>query len=154
MPDLESLKVQYRDERGRRRKVRVWADAGRGYRGDFRGFADVGGGRAALAPPGEHWATGDPVLAEELAKRRIADLLDRRQARREGRPLEDPRLADFMETHLARKAKRPRIAASTVARDRLALRNLLTFSGRGPPVRDRRPASARLHPGAAGGRPG
>lgn len=129
MPEMETLKVRYRDERGRPRKLRVWADPGRGYRADFRAFADVGGGREALKPAGASWATTDPVEGEALAKRRIDDLLARRQARRDGRPLEDPRLADFAEAHLARKAARPRIAASTVARDRLGLTNLVTFSG-------------------------
>lgn len=127
MAELETLKVRYRDDRGRPRRLRVWADAGRGYRGDFRAFADVGGGREALKPPGAPWATTDPLEAETLAKRRVDDLLERRKARRDGRPLEDPRLADFVATHLARKAQRPRIAASTVARDRLGLENVLAF---------------------------
>src|SRR5438309_1950374 len=128
VPELACLTVQYRDDRGRRRTVRVWADPGRGYRGDFRAFADAGGGREALVPPGEHWATADPVLAEDLAKRRIAALLARRQARRDGKPLEDPRLADYRETHLAEKATR-RIKASTIARDRYSLDRVLAVLG-------------------------
>src|SRR5690349_16552857 len=100
MPNLESLTVRYRDDRGRARKLRVWADVGRGYRADFRAFADVGGGREALKAHGAAWATTDPVEAETLARRRVDDLLERRKARRDGRPLEDPRLADFIETHL------------------------------------------------------
>ncbi len=128
MEQPESFYVFYRDDRDRRRRVRVWADADRGYRADFRAFADAGGGREALVPPGEPWATGDPVVAQQLAQRRVKTLLARRQARRDGRVLEDPRLADFMETHLGRKEKRPRIAESTVARDRLGLENLLAFA--------------------------
>ena len=124
-----SFFVFYRDDRGRRRRIRIWGEPDRGYRGDFRAFADVDGGRDALVPAGENWATGDPVVAQQLAQDRIAHLLARREARRDGRVLEDPRLADFIETHLSRKEKRPRIAKSTIARDRLALANLLGFSG-------------------------
>src|SRR5205823_5890510 len=87
VPVLETLTIRYRDDRGRARKLRAWADAGRGYRADFRAFADVGGGREALKAPGAPWATTDPVEAEALARRRIDDLLARRLARRDGRPL-------------------------------------------------------------------
>lgn len=134
-----SFYLFYRDDRGRRRRVRVWADADRGYRGDFRAFADVGGGREALVPAGEHWATGDPVVAQQLTQHRVETLLARRQARRDGRVLEDPRLAEFIETHLARKEQRPRIAKSTVERDRLALTNLLVFSGGRAEIVDAKP---------------
>lgn len=120
--------VFYRDDRGRRRHVRVWADADRGYRADFRAFADVGGGREALVAPGEHWATGDQVLAQALAHRRLEILITRRQARRDGRVLEDPALMEYMELHLERKAAR-RAKASTVTRDRHALERVLEILG-------------------------
>jgi len=152
VPKLERLQVRYRD-RGQIRKVTVWADARRGYRADLRAFADVGGGREALKQPGAPWATTDALEAEQLAQRRIAELQERRKARREGRPLDDPRLADFAETHLARKAQRPRIAASTVARDRLALDNVLAFD---PDVRlsaiDTRSVAAFIRARRADGR--
>src|SRR5205807_712151 len=54
-----SFYVFYRDDRGRRRRVRVWADSDRGYRADFRAFADVGGEREALVPSGESCAPGE-----------------------------------------------------------------------------------------------
>ena len=92
----------------------------------------------ALTPPGESWATGDPVVAQGLAQRRVETLLARRQAHRDGRPLEDPRLADFVQTYLTWKkllpgrtarAERgtPRIAEATLDRDRLCLENLVAF---------------------------
>ena len=140
MPELETFAVRYRDDRGRPRKLTVRADGDRGFRGDFRSFSDVSGGREALKQPGAPWATTDALEAEQLAKRRIAELLAKRQARRDGRPLEDPLLVDYIETYLEWKATLPgrtasldrgatKIATATLDRDRLCLANLAAFLG-------------------------
>jgi integrase len=124
--------IYYRDTRGtgRERQVRFWLAGDRGFRADFRAFADVQGGLEALIVPGERAATRDPVVAQRLAQERLDALVARREARRDGRVLEDPRLADYLDTHLTQKAER-RITASTIDRDRLSLENLLAFAGAG-----------------------
>ena len=44
---------------------------GRAY-GDFRDYADVGGGREALAIPGSTWGTTDEVTVKTLFDNRLA----------------------------------------------------------------------------------
>ena len=118
----QGVVLHYRDGSGsdRSRSVRVWRQADRGYRADFRAFADVGGGLEAVTARGERRATCDPVLAQQLAQARLDELLTQRQAKREGRVVADPLFADYATDHLAAKAGR-RVKASTVARDRHSL---------------------------------
>ncbi len=72
---------------------------------DLRDYADVGGGREALVPPGEKVATADETTAHVLLARRLEHL----DATRRGRTLhgESPpvTLADFAQAHLVAKAE-------------------------------------------------
>src|SRR2546430_14561131 len=92
--------IYYRDTRGtgRHRRVRFWLAGDRGFRADFRAFAEVQGGLEALIVPGERAATRDPVVAQRLAQERLDALVARRDARRDGRVLDDVRLADYVDT--------------------------------------------------------
>lgn len=94
--------------RRRRRSSRIyWRHQGgetRAY-GDFRDYADVGGAREALIPPGARTATTDRVVAEKL----VADRLKEFQERRRNRMLlgveNQTTLAAFAQYHLEQKAK-------------------------------------------------
>ena len=88
-----------------RRKRLYWRDQGgttRAY-GDFRDFADVGGKREALIPPGAVRATSDPDIAHRLLADRLSELEERRRHRillgvpRQGK------LAEFAQYHLIQK---------------------------------------------------
>ena len=61
----------------RRARSRVyWRERGgicRAY-GEFRDYADLGGGQEALVVPGEKLATADPHAAEVLAAKRLEQL--------------------------------------------------------------------------------
>ena len=69
MPRLKSR--VYARRRGR--EVRYYAE--------FRDYADVGGGREALIPPGDKLATTDPVIAEKLAGDRLRELQEAKRNR-------------------------------------------------------------------------
>lgn len=74
------------------------------YYGDFREFADVGGGQEPLAPEGCHYATTDEDLAAELAQARLNELEDKRKKRPTG-PAAKRALKVLIPDHLTRKAK-------------------------------------------------
>lgn len=57
----------------------VWRN-GRAY-GDFRSYADLGGGREALAEEGSTWGTTDKEIAQELFRRRLTELQEMRRGR-------------------------------------------------------------------------
>lgn len=66
------------------RKNRVYARKRGGtarYYGDFRDFADGGGGLEALIPPDEHRATGNADIAAKLANDRLVELKAKRENR-------------------------------------------------------------------------
>jgi hypothetical protein len=68
-------------QRKRTRGRIYWRERGgerRAY-GDFRDFADVGGGREALKAKGAAAATTDMIVAEPLVAQRLADLQERRR---------------------------------------------------------------------------
>lgn len=66
---------------GRKRKgPRITWRNGRAY-GEFWAYEDVGGGREALSPPGQTWATTDQDIAEELFTKRLAELKGKRKNR-------------------------------------------------------------------------
>jgi len=96
----------------RRRKSPVyWRDragTARAY-GDFRGYADVGGGREALVPPGSSRATTDPDLAEDLAAKRLDQLRRLRKQRELLGLVELPTLARYASHHLVQKARAGRV---------------------------------------------
>ena len=53
---------------------------GRAY-ADLRTYADIGGGREALATRGSTWGTKDPDIALVLFEARLAELREKRQGR-------------------------------------------------------------------------
>ena len=93
----------------KRRTSRVfWRERGGARRayGDFRDYADVGGGREALIVPGEKVATADPDAAERVAGARLKEL----DAKRRVRALQDEderyaptTLASVAREHLIKK---------------------------------------------------
>jgi integrase len=83
------------------------AEGGRLY-GDFRAYADVGGGREALKPGGRGWATVDPVVAQALFETRLEELrAARRQRAGAAAPAGTRRigLQRLAALHLTRKAE-------------------------------------------------
>ncbi|CAN5124732.1 hypothetical protein BH18GEM1_BH18GEM1_21610 [soil metagenome] len=96
-------RVYWRDRRGVRR----------GY-GDFRDYAAVGGGREALIPRGESFATTDPDVAERLAAERVRELERARRGKvlvgATGAPLED-----YAARHLEAKRKAGRTTPAHLA---------------------------------------
>jgi hypothetical protein len=68
-------KASHPNREGLMAKKRKWLyrKDGRWY-GDFRPYADVGGGQEALRPDGERYATKDHPVAKRLAKARLAEL--------------------------------------------------------------------------------
>lgn len=90
--------------RPRKRKGRVYTRKQSGgavrYYGDFRDFADVGGGQETLVAPGETYATTDPDVAQELAARRVRELEERRRSRTLLGIERQETLRDFVDHHL------------------------------------------------------
>ena len=107
-----------------------WRDQGgtrRAY-GDFRDFADVGGGREALTATGEKMATADPQVAEKLAADRITALQKRRRTR--GIHGTDERgLYEFAAHHLAQKAKSGRVTPRWIGEMEQRLETAMRFFG-------------------------
>src|SRR5262245_25568113 len=98
-------------KRTRRKKQRVYWRSGRAW-GDFRDYADVGGGRERLVVEGEKLATTDQDVANLLVAAGVKDL----DARLRGRALhgraEGTPLAAYAADHLVKKAQ-----AGKVTRD-------------------------------------
>lgn len=142
--------------RGRPRGIRIQrrrsARTGVAYLyGDFRTYADVGGAVEPLRAPGARTATSDLAEAAQLYSARVAALEALRAAKQvvvptpplvgapvaavpraaSGAPGASPmRFAAMAELHLERKgAKRSGRRASTVARDRSALKRLVRTFG-------------------------
>ena len=59
---------------------RIYWREGRAY-GDFRTFSDVGGGREALAEPGQTWGTTDEEIAQAIFATRLAELEEKHRRR-------------------------------------------------------------------------
>ena len=91
--------------RKQKRRRGAYYRPGRGWYGDFRKYADVGGKQEALIPKGATRATDDPDVAAQLYAARLQQL---DQARRDG-ALGGQRkrrtLADYVAYHLEQKAK-------------------------------------------------
>lgn len=147
----------------RRRASRVyWRTQGgerRAY-GDFRDFADVGGGREALMPPGAVVATVDPDLAAELATRRLRELERRRKDRTLLGSDKSATLQAFAAHHLLKKAKGGQVTHRWLLQAEQKLEAAVEYFG---PERDLRSIRVEhvqawtevlLHtPGGRGGRP-
>lgn len=104
---------------------------GRGWYGDFRNFAEVGGGQEALKPEGSRRATEDQGQATLLFARRLEYL----QARRAGRvpepaaPVLVPRMLSYLERHGELKAADGRARPLTIAREHRKLEAIATWWG-------------------------
>ena len=72
---------------------------------DLRDYADVGGGREALAAPEEKVATADETTAQVLLARRLAQLDGIRRGRTLHGEAPPVTLADFAQAHLVAKAE-------------------------------------------------
>jgi integrase len=90
----------------RKRQKRLYTKRGR-YYADFRDYADVGGGKEALIPSGERFATDDEQQAKQLLEARLEEL--------EGLRLNGPfdpavdltRLGDFVDYYMVYRAGKP-----------------------------------------------
>jgi integrase len=127
--------------RSRTRSTIYWRNRGgegRAY-GDFRDYADVGGGREALILPGQKVATTDPVVAEKLAVDRLMLLEERRRSRALLGVERQVGLAEFAEYHLVQKARTGQFTEQWLAAVEMHLRTAVDFLGA-----ERDPASIRV----------
>lgn len=106
--------------------------------GDFRDFADVGGKREALIPPGATRATTDPDVARKLASDRVAEL----EAKRRGRVLlgeeqerKGAKLKPFAAHHLREKKRAGKVTDATIEGDENYLSAAVEFFGAGRDLR-------------------
>lgn len=112
--------------------ARLYHRLGRGWYGDFRNYADVGGAREALRPEGTPRPTQEQPQAALLFGRRLEEL----QARRRGQLLAPvplgpaPQLTAFLDRHAALKAGDAR--PETIARERRRLEQIAVWWGDPP----------------------
>lgn len=83
---------------------RVASGQARAY-GDFRDYAEYGGGIEALIVPGETSATTDPDIAEHLIQKRLEELKERKFRKVAFGIEETRRLKEYVADHLESKAK-------------------------------------------------
>src|SRR3989442_6675320 len=104
---------------------------GRAY-GDFRDYADLGGGHEALVVPGEPLATADPHAAEVLAARRL-EQLDALRARRQAGAIhqlpKEATLQAFAREHLVKKASAGKVTPRWLAENEHFLERAVAFFG-------------------------
>jgi integrase len=108
--------------------TRIYRRNGRAY-GDFRAYADVGGGREALSEPGQTWGTTDPEMAEALFLKRLAELRELQ----EGRTIQRKRhttLGRLAAAHLRKKKAAGKVTESHLRNLEYELRAALQFFGR------------------------
>ena len=115
----KSSRIYWRERGGERRAY-----------GDFRDFADVGGGREALKTKDAKSATTDPDLAAQLATDRVQEL----EARRRNRTLlgveKEATLEAFAAHHLLAKAKAGSNSKRWMVETERLLGEALTFFGK------------------------
>lgn len=87
-----------------RRSSRLYRRGGRWW-GDFRDYQDVGGRREPLIPPGEHFGTTDPDVAQALLAARLKALDGFRRDRNLHGVTGHVSLSDFARDHLIAKAR-------------------------------------------------
>jgi integrase len=115
-----------------KKRTRIyWRDRGaeRRFYGDFRDFADVGGGREALVPKGATMATTDPLIAEKLASDRVAELVEQRRGKTILGIERQARLEEFAAHHLIAKAQAGRVTESWLAGTEQRLRVAVEYFG-------------------------
>ena len=94
---------------------------------DFRDFADVGGGREALIPPGERRATTDPDVAAALATKRLQELQAKRQNRLILGITKEATLGSYAAYHLAQKKRTGKVTDQWIAQQQYYLDNAIRF---------------------------
>ena len=72
---------------------------------DARAYAEVGGGQERLVPPGEKLPTKDPIIARQLAARRIKELEELRRRKTLHGVIRVTTLVPFAQHHLEEKAR-------------------------------------------------
>jgi hypothetical protein len=97
---------------------------------DLRAYADVGGGREALAEPDSTWGTADPETALSLFEARVAELKAKRQGRIGVPQQKTTRLGALVRHHLIMKAKAGRTSASHMFDLESRLRAAIEYFGR------------------------
>ncbi|MDQ3309472.1 MAG: hypothetical protein M3497_05040 [Gemmatimonadota bacterium] len=118
------------------------------YYGDFRDFADVGGGREALKVQGATLATEDPQVAEKLAGDRLSELQRARRTRGVHGLEAERTLEEFAAHHLVLKAKSHRFTAGWLGETEKRLGSAIAFFGAeranhpAPPERAQQPVQA------------
>lgn len=115
----------------RKREGRIyWRPLAGGRRAyaDFRDFADVGGGREALIPAGEHVATMDPDAAAAVVVARVRDLEGLRRTRTI-LGVKEATLADYAAHHLEAKARARKVTTRHLAELEQRLRAWIDFLG-------------------------
>lgn len=146
--------------RQRWKKQRIyWRNRGGARRAyaDFRDYADVGGGREALVPPGEPLATTDADVAQTLVARRLEKLDAARRGRTLHGILQTATLAAFAREHLIAKAKARKVGGQWLAAVEVHLQRAIAHLGaerdlNGVTVADVRRFAARLlEDGLSGG---
>ena len=100
------LRIYWRERGGARRAY-----------GDFRDYADVGGGRETLVAQGEKLATTDATTAQVLVARRLEQLDGLRRGRAIHGIAKQTTLVAFSREHLIAKAKAGRVTEGWVAAD-------------------------------------
>ena len=90
---------------------RIFWRNGRAY-ADFRSYADVGGGREALAESGSKWGTTDPEIAQAIFGSRLEGLRRKRAGRALAPEQNATTLVQLVGHHLVTKAKAARTSES------------------------------------------
>src|SRR5687768_315364 len=95
----------------RRRRSRVYWRNGRAW-GDFRDYADVGGGLQKLVAGSERYATTDPDVAADVASKLVAHFEERRRNRALLGVERSATLGRYAEYHLVEKKRSGRFVDS------------------------------------------
>jgi hypothetical protein len=111
----ETSRIRWRDQGG---KLRAYAD-----------LRDLGGGRRALIPPGETWATSDPEMAERLLAQMMSNLLDGRRDKVPSGLNPDADLIRFAAHHLKAKARSGEYREQWLAISRKHLERAIAYFG-------------------------
>src|SRR5712692_5150528 len=100
--------------------------------GEFRDYADLGGGQEALVVPGEKLATADPHAAEVLAAKRL-EQLDALRAKRQAGAIhhlpKEATLQAFAREHLMKKASAGKVTPRWLAENEHFLERAVAFFG-------------------------
>jgi integrase len=114
MPRKRTSRIYWRERGGLRRAY-----------GDFRDYADVGGGQEALIAPGEHSATTDPDVASKLATDRVRHLEELRRGKALLGVSYRATLSEYAAHYLEAKAKAGTVSGKWLERAEMHLRSAL-----------------------------